>query len=209
MRGAHDSTPTVSRWQTESIAAHYAEDRFAGHHGDRDLRLARRLIERFDHGASSRSVLDVPAGTGRLREGLVQCSTSVFGVDVSPAMLQRSGYSTDGCALVADAHRLPFRDAAFDVVVSCRLLHHLDEDRVALALREFLRVSNRLVVASFWDQACFTETRKRLGLRPRTDARRAISRQRLASIVQQAGGRVLGHASSFRFFSPQTFVALR
>lgn len=124
-------------------------------------------------------------------------------------MLQHSAYLPSGSALVADARRLPFADAAFDVVVSCRLLHHLDDEQASLALAEFLRVSKRLVVASFWDAACLTETRKRLGLRPRTDARRAVSRQRMAQLVAAAGGRVLGHASSFRFFSPQTFVALR
>jgi class 3 adenylate cyclase len=89
------------------------------------------------------------------------------------------------------------------------LLHHLDDEDLTAALREFLRVSRRLVVASFWDVACLTETRKRLRLRERTDARRALSRRHLSELVTHAGGNVLGHASSFRFFSPQTFVALQ
>lgn len=197
------------RWQSAKDAAHYADARFSGAQADRDLQLVTRLIERFDGGRATRSILDVPAGTGRLHDGLAHLSKLVCGVDVSPAMLERSAYRRASRGLVADARALPFRDGAFDVVVSCRLLHHLEEAQLTEVVAELLRVSDRLVVASFWDAACWTETRKRLGLRVRTDARRAISRQRLALLVERAGGRVLGHASSFRFFSPQTFVALR
>lgn len=209
MHAAQDSTRTAARWQAESDAAHYSSERFAGSHADRDLRLARRLIERFDQGHATRRIIDVPAGTGRLFEGLAPLATQLVGADVSPAMLQRSPYARHGRGSIVDARRLPFRDAAFDVVITCRLLHHLDDVAATQVLSELLRVSNRLVVASFWDAACLTEARKRLRLRDRTDARRAISRGRFAGLVHQAGGVVLGHASSFRFFSPQTFVALR
>jgi ubiquinone/menaquinone biosynthesis C-methylase UbiE len=209
MQSAQDSLPTEARWQRTEVAERYAGERFAGSHAGRDLRLVRRLIERFDGRNAQRAVLDLPAGTGRLHDGLSALSSTVVGVDVSAAMLERSAYRGLGRALLADARRLPFRDDSFDVVVSCRLLHHFDDEQATRALAEFLRVSNRLVVASFWDAACLTETRKRLRLRERTDARRAISRARIARLASEAGGSVLGHASSFRFFSPQTFVALR
>jgi len=209
MQSTQDSPQTEARWQQAEVAERYAGERFTGSHAGRDLRLVRRLIERFDGPGTARSVLDLPAGTGRLHDGLSALSSSLVGADVSAAMLERSAYRQHGGALLADARRLPFRDDSFDVVVSCRLLHHMDDEQVPCALAECMRVSNRLVVASFWDAACWTETRKRLRLRERTDARRAIARPQLARLVAAAGGSVLGHASSFRFFSPQTFVALR
>lgn len=204
-----DPSAVDARWQDPSRAATYAGERFAGRHRGRDARLVTRLVRRFDGDATARSVLDVPAGAGRLHDALAALATSTCGADVSPAMLAHATYATEGRALVTDAAALPFDDDAFDVVVACRLLHHLDDDALRRAVAELSRVARRLVVASYWDACSWTEARKRWGLRARTDARRSVPRAQFAAIVAEAGGSVLGHAASFRFVSPQTFAAWR
>ncbi len=209
MHAAQEPSPTAARWQDPSRAALYAGERFAPRHRARDARLVTRLVRRFDEGAAARSVLDVPAGAGRLRAPLAALGAPVVGADVSPAMLAHAVYAAERRACVADARALPFADDAFDVVVACRLLHHLDDAAMRAAVAELSRVARRLVVASFWDAACWTEARKRWGLRRITDARRSIARADLAAIVSSAGGALLGHAASFRFVSPQTFAAWR
>jgi len=208
MHATQESDVTETRWQARARADHYAGERFAKGHGDRDVRLVRRLIERFDADASSRELLDVPAGTGRLAAGLAKFGTAC-GVDVSAAMLEHSDYARDHRGLIADARGLPFVADTFDVCVACRLLHHQDDAALVSVLAELLRVSRRLVVVSFWDAASLPEWRKRLGLRKRTDARRSVSRRHFAELAARAGGEVLGHAASLRFVSPQTFAALR
>lgn len=84
--------------------------------------------------------LDVGTGTGRAVPALAQAGWTVVGVDVSRDQLERArdrvGPGTD--LLVADAHSLPFEDAAFDAALSC--FTHTDFDDPAVAFREVARV---------------------------------------------------------------------
>ena len=97
---------------------------------------------------------------------------------------------------------------AFDVVVSCRFLHHLHErEALERALRELLRVSRRLVVASVWDAASLPALRVRLGLKrsegPR--GRCAVRRRLIEELVTASGARVVDWRHSLRFVSQQAF----
>jgi len=89
--------------------------------------------------------LEIGAGTGYfslnlLAAGMVGQATCT---DISPGMLatlwsnaQRLGLSVD--TLVADAERLPFPDASFDLVLGHAVLHHIPD--LPRAFREFARV---------------------------------------------------------------------
>jgi len=94
------------------------------------------------------SVLDVGCGTGTLaiaakyRVGNLGKAT---GVDASPEMIGRAKKKARKNGVEVDfqtaaAERLPFQDAAFDVVLSTVMLHHLPHDVRVLCIREIRRV---------------------------------------------------------------------
>jgi SAM-dependent methyltransferase len=94
------------------------------------LPLARR------HLAGARRVLDVGTGEGQLArlaagiEGVEQ----VVGVDPTAAQVGAANERAGGPAYVrAEAARLPFDDAGFDVVVACLVFEHIDDVDAAIA----------------------------------------------------------------------------
>jgi SAM-dependent methyltransferase len=88
-------------------------------------------------------LLDVGCGTGSdLRH-----HESAFGVDRSLVMLARAS-RTGACIAAADAHHLPFGDAAFDGVRADRVLQHVDQPNAVLGeLVRVLAPGGTLVVA--------------------------------------------------------------
>ena len=178
----------------------------------RDPMLVERIFDRHGVRPSLRPILDAPCGTGRLRGVLERRGMRYVGVDVSSAMLREARGGERGdvsglCMGVVD--RLPFKDDAFDVVVCCRLLHHLDdEETVDCVVRELTRVSYKLVIASFFDAASLPALRRRVGLR-RSEGPRgkyALSKRSLRKMFEAAGAEVVGFHHSFRFVSQQAFV---
>ncbi len=91
--------------------------------------------------------LEIGAGTGYftlnlLRAGVVD---EAVATDISPGMLATLGENAGLLELevqtqVADAERLPFPDAGFDLVVGHAVLHHIPDLRGAFA--EFHRVNS-------------------------------------------------------------------
>ena len=77
-------------------------------------------------GGGSR-VLDVGCGTGTQLERYLAAGCDVSGIDTSPAMLARARERLGSAAdlRLADAQRIPFEDAMFDVVTATLVLHEL------------------------------------------------------------------------------------
>jgi ubiquinone/menaquinone biosynthesis C-methylase UbiE len=108
------------------------------------------------HPSPTDSVLDVGCGTGAL---LYQLSGSyprahLAGIDPSPEMLAIARHRLPpGIELKEGwAESIPFPDSAFDVVVSCNVLHFIREPIVAL--RDMLRVvrpRGKLVITDWSD----------------------------------------------------------
>lgn len=94
--------------------------------------------------APGAAVLDAGCGTGRALEPLraaVGPDGTVLGFDLTPAMIAQAaqaGRGGAGLLAVADAARVPLRDAALDAVFAAGLLTHLPDP--AAGLREFARV---------------------------------------------------------------------
>jgi SAM-dependent methyltransferase len=74
----------------------------------------------------ARTLLDVACGTGIVTRRLARPGLEVTGADLTHAMARLAADRLPGRIVLADARRLPFADASFDVVTSVWLLHLLD-----------------------------------------------------------------------------------
>jgi len=90
------------------------------------------VVEEIDE--TKRVVVDVGCGTGKLMAKTVLQGKSEFmlGLDVSKAMiniakknLRRNGVYDKCDIILGDAHHLPFRDRALNLILSTGTLHHL------------------------------------------------------------------------------------
>jgi len=84
-------------------------------------------------------VLDVASGSADIPAALEQWD---FRLQFTCLDLRAAGR----VAVVGNALRLPFRDGAFDYVTSSLFLHHLSDEGLASALKEFDRVARRGIV---------------------------------------------------------------
>lgn len=96
----------------------------------------------------SRSVLEVGCGPGgNLSRMANQAPRRLVGCDISSSMLEvaRSNVGHDVPLVQIDGKRLPFADAAFDVVFTVTVLQHDNDAYVAAMLAEAARVSRRWI----------------------------------------------------------------
>jgi ubiquinone/menaquinone biosynthesis C-methylase UbiE len=101
------------------------------HRSGRDLDL---IVE---WSAGARTALDVATGGGHVARRLREAGLKVVTTDAAPGM------EPD---VICRSEELPFADGSFDVVVCRVAAHHFDD--VALAVREMVRVSAKLVLIS-------------------------------------------------------------
>lgn len=95
--------------------------------------------------------LEVGIGTGRIGLTLWEAAVDMAGVDLSAGMLAtlitKAGGVPPFPLAVADANRLPFSDATFDVCLVCHVLHLIPEWRSSLAeMGRVLRPGGRILV---------------------------------------------------------------
>lgn len=99
------------------------------------------------------SVLDVACGPGIVACAAARDASSVTGIDLTPAMIDQAQTRQRAMGLrnldwhVGNAAALPFRDGAFDVVLTRYSFHHLSEPGVVLReMKRVCRPGGRLVV---------------------------------------------------------------
>jgi ubiquinone/menaquinone biosynthesis C-methylase UbiE len=99
-------------------------------------------------------VLDVAAGTGHVARRMAPKVRAVVAIDATEAMLEAGRIEAKRAALrnvvfmLADAAKLPFLDASFDIVVSRFAVHHFEDPRAQLdEMRRCLRMGGRLAIA--------------------------------------------------------------
>jgi SAM-dependent methyltransferase len=206
------SAPVEDKWAGKQAAEHYARARFASARAaGRDPALVSALLARHAPGAIAR-LLDAPCGSGRLVPALRRAERRVH-LDANLPMLEAAREVLgEACAVQGSLFALPFAGRSFDVVVSCRFLHHLHgTDELARAVGELVRVSRALVVASFWDAASLPAWRVRLGLKRDEGPRGRVwhSRAELTAAFARAGAPVLEFEPVLRFVTAQTFLAAR
>ena len=101
----------------------------------------RGLVRRF----APTSIVDIGTGTSDLLESVAYVPLRV-GVDFK---IEHLLYLRDGSRVhrvVGDAHRLPFRDGAVDLVTSSHFFHHFSPEENAGILGESLRVARNVAM---------------------------------------------------------------
>jgi SAM-dependent methyltransferase len=154
----------------ETASEGYA-GRFAGPVGRWLLAEQERATARLLEGLPGRRVLDVGGGHGQLTGPLVArgYDVTVFGSD--PACAARLGADLEGprCRFEwGDLLALPYRDRAFDLVVSYRLLPHVTRWEALVA--DLCRVADRAVLVDFPTMASLNVLTPRLfGMKKRLE----------------------------------------
>lgn len=114
-------------------------------------RLWRKALTKAVNPSSGQRILDIAAGTGTSSMALRKPGVEVVAADFSEGMLAEGRKRYPELEFVfADAMKLPFKDAEFDVVTMSFGLRNVSDHKVALA--EFLRVlkpGGKLVICEF------------------------------------------------------------
>lgn len=128
----------------------YVAELIIGTHGNLYRQLAHGLsrypIPHFPlPPAAGRTLLDIGCNWGRWSIAATRAGYEVIGMDpsyeaiVAARRIARQLHA-DAQYVVADARRLPFSDARFDVVFSYGVLQHFSKADVAVSVREIARV---------------------------------------------------------------------
>jgi ubiquinone/menaquinone biosynthesis C-methylase UbiE len=93
-------------------------------------------------------VLEVGCGTGRWLAELLPIAQEVYGLDLSPGMLQQAGQRLKSLSLICGhASHLPFPDSTFDLVFCVNAFHHFPQPRVFISeSRRLLRPGGVLAI---------------------------------------------------------------
>jgi len=109
---------------------------------------ALKLIDMYCERFRLESLLDVGAGTGRGVNFLLSRKRKVYGLEPVRALIEQAECQglPKSSFIEGTGYALPFKDASFDAVFECGVLHHVrDPSRV---IHEMIRVSRRAVFLS-------------------------------------------------------------
>ena len=134
-------------------------------------------------------ILEIGCGTGTQLAFYRSRGHRTTGIDLSAAMLQAARGRLGGDTLVCrgDAARLPYPDAAFDLVLATLVLHEMDPAVRSAVVRDMLRVAapqGRFGIIDYHPQ-------------PRHSLKGAIARSIIRGIERAAGHR---HFTNYRHF---------
>jgi len=149
-----------------------------------------------------RSALDFGCGIGRLSQALADHFDSVYGVDISPKMIElaqqhnRKGARAEYmCSAAGDLSH--FADGSIDMILSWITLQHMRPRYARRYIQEFLRVlaPGGLLVFQYPSQPIGLGVRlarwKALLSRPRPMYMNGMDRQQVVELLGRGGARVL------------------
>lgn len=163
--------PVKQRYQDRSVAQTYDHERFSSVVGRMFDRIEKRalasLLRRVTDEIPDPSVLDIPCGTGRITEFLLQRGLTVVGGDISHEMMavakeKCSPFSPRVSWRRLDLERLEVDDNSTDLVTCIRLFHHLESDARGSILRELARVTRRFVLVNVSFSSPWYRMRRRI-----------------------------------------------
>lgn len=145
-------------YQNEQVAQRYDAQRFANPVGRAFDALEKRTFRAVVELATGElpdqpHVLDLPCGTGRITEVLLDAGLQTTGGDISAQMIDVARHRLDrfGDRIAfsrLDLDHLDLPDDSFDLVTCIRLFHHLQSADRAAILQSLARVTRRFVIVN-------------------------------------------------------------
>lgn len=201
-----------THYRDSRVARDYDARRFSSLAGrvfnERERKLIRSI---FSHALPSGAhIADIPCGTGRLAEPLLEAGFRVHGMDISAQMLEVAGerlrrFGERFSTQVADARSLTEDAARFDGVLCARVLMHFPFDEQVAFLRGVAAITRGPIVINHSFSSPYQRMRRRvkalLGHQPParfpiTDGQirrlldacglREVQRRRLAAPISEA-----------------------
>ncbi len=157
-----------AHYQDVGIVDRYNKKRFKdGLHG-KSTRRKWSLIQKALHGIEGiETVMDLPCGTGRFTQQILNQGWRLINSDISNAMLSQARDLAENDpdligSLRADAEALPLADSSIDLVLCIRFLMHVPREVRPAIFREFARVTKRWVVLDVRHTYCINTHMKRI-----------------------------------------------
>lgn len=164
---------------------------YATAHGLRAARQENRLLAwLLEACPTARTILDVGCGTGHFIPWLTARGLRPIGLDRAPAMLACLRRRLPGCPVLrADAHALPIRDRAVDLVLFVTTIEFLEDPERALseAVR-VARVGLLTLVLNRWSAGALSRRIGSASRDPLLRRARDLSPRRLRTLLAQAAG---------------------
>jgi len=200
-------------YQSSEVAADYDEHRFrTPKRMRRNARKWSAIQKALAMAEGTKTVVDLPCGTGRFTGHLAGSGYQVVGSDISIEMMHQAAKLLSQANIAgyvrADAEALPFRSKSADCLMSIRFLFHVDPDTRRRMLREFGRVSRRWIIADYRHKYSFRygvwKLSRMLGLTRRPFER--VSVKSMKSEFEDAGLRVVKIFAVRRWLSDKWVV---
>jgi ubiquinone/menaquinone biosynthesis C-methylase UbiE len=203
-----------TRYQDKNIADGYDDRRFVGSKGKwthkREKECLEKMLEVVPKGEK---ILELPCGTGRLTEFLLQIGYKVTAADISDEMMRHAKSKTEafGSKVTfekADIEKLKYKDNTFSAIAVIRLLHHIPTSLHSKVLGELHRVTKKWVVITYSNKCTFQNIRRNIVAMYTKEPRYSISKKQFLDEVAQAGFKVVEYMPILPFISEEVFVLL-
>ena len=205
----------ADHYHDRAIATNYDRQRFSSLAGRLFNWLERRLIRRcFADLPRTSAIVDVPCGTGRLAEVLLEAGFAVTGLDISQSMLDVASqrlrrFGSQFQAVVVDGRKLPESGLSFDAALCARVLMHFPLDEQREFLRSVASIAGQRVVFTQGMDTAYHRLRRRLKrlLGNQAPAVYPLTPSDLQSLVASAGLRIVRRHAVLPVVS-EAFVAV-
>lgn len=201
-------------YQSHAVATDYDRARFSSLAGRVFNRLEKQTVVKcFATLAGGAPLVDVPCGTGRLAEALLESGYRVHGMDISDEMLgiarQRlarfdGGFTTE----VADAKAPTPAHALYDGALCARVLMHFPLEQQIAFLAGVAKLSRSLVVINHSLSSPYQRLRRRVKhwLGHQASARFPITNAEIRRLLEGAGLREVRRYRQWSLISEAVYI---
>lgn len=139
------------------VAKLYDTERFHSRRGKFIDQLEKKAIIKLINSVDNLdTVLDIPCGTGRITQLLLDLGYNVIGADVSKDMIKIAQKKLNNYDNLLDLYHcdltnLPFENGKFDCITSIRLMGHVPQMVRVKMLREMRRVVKKCMIVSYYN----------------------------------------------------------